>query len=422
MTRNEYVALLLGFGLAAVLAVWAWSGPGRDASTSSSASTPTSIDARAGDPVRSGGGVEARIVDPAATPSRLVAAQLIDPESGPLSDGRIDLWCDDHRLASRLTIGEDGHFVAPACAGVTCARLVHPMFEQPRVWELEADVVHELDVIRARGVSGQVRSIDGEPVPDASLLLQTKLGRASGRTDSAGAFAISLPDVRPCDGCDSSKSLAQCRAPEVEPADRQASLLVWAPGFAPRELELSLEHIEGLDIPLEPPAAPIQGTVRGTDGTLPGTRTMVLATNHDCDADQHAAAVASDGSFQLVDLAEAEYRLRVVRDGQELAVRERVATGDSVDLRAAISSRPIDLEIIVVDDHGRPQSGVRVDGGPLRGELTDALGRVSADEVLPGSYGLRVHAPGCSVIRAQVEIGADEPSPRREVVRLPPVC
>ncbi len=362
-----------------------------------------------------------RAGDPANVSDRTVGGTLIDSETGPLSEGRVDLWCDDGHLASRVRIDADGNFSGPACDGTTCARLVHSVFEQPEAWELEPDVARELAVVAAPGIEGTVVSTSGEPIPDAKILLGHGSRRATARSDTDGDFALALPRARPCDACDDEAAQVHCRSPTDLATDGSANLFVWASTFAPHELEVTLQRETSVRVVLPPPAAPITGRIVGPDGAPVGPRTVVLATHTERDAEQHAAEVDADGSFSFADLAQAHYRLRAIRDGHELAVLDSAAPGDRVELRVAQAVRGRDLRVEVRDDGDRPTPAVRVDGGPFRGVETDARGRVEADDVLPGSYTLSVRVAGCPVFRTKVEVqpGLDA---ALEIVRLPASC
>jgi hypothetical protein len=416
------IAVAAGVGLLALglLLTWAWLRSTEPADTEIQAMARQRSEGERRTML--GHGPEARDADEADASTPVVGGSLIDDESGPLADGRVDLWCDDGRLGSRVTIDADGNFVAPACSGRTCARLVHPMFEQPEAWELEPGLMRSLAVVRAPGLEGTVVSTGepGEPIPDAQLLLRRGQQRATARTDADGMFALALPRERPCDACDGDR-VEGCRVGDPQTAD-EANLLVWAPGFAPREIAVALVTQMALRVVMSAPAPAITGRVVGPDGTPIELRTVVLATNRVREAEQHAAAVNADGTFSFADLADADYRIRAVRDGQELAVLDRASPGDRVELRVERALHGRDLHIEVHDDDDRPTPGARVDGGPFRGTKTDEAGRVEAREVLPGSYTLSVRVAGCPVVRVGVEVDPETDTPVHELVRLPAGC
>lgn len=374
---------------------------------------------------RIGPGIASSDADEANASTRSVGGSLVDAESGPLADGRVDFWCEDGRLGSRMKIDADGNFAGPACSGRTCVRLVHPMFEQPEAWELEPGSMRELSVVRAPGIAGTVVGESGDPIANANLLLRVGQQRATARTDADGTFAVALPRERPCDACDG-EDVDACRVGDLPTGGlataREANLLVWAPEFAPREIEIPLESQAALRVVLAPPAPAITGRVVGPDGTAIGLRTVVLAIHREREAEQHAAVVDADGSFSFADLADADYRLRALRDGQELAVLDRAAPGDRVELRVERAVHGRDLHVEIRDADDRPTPGVRVDGGPFRGAKTDEFGRAEAPEVLPGRYTLSVRVAGCPVVRTDVEVGFGADAPVHELVRLPAGC
>lgn len=411
---------VLALGL---LLTWAWFESAERADEPQSAATnqsesETVIGSRSGD------GIRTRDRDDPGAPTRSVGGSLIDEQSGPLTDGRVDLWCDDGRLGSRVKVDADGNFVGPACSGRTCARLVHPAFEQPEAWELEPGLMRELSVAPAPGVAGTVVSISesGEEIADANLLLRQGELRATGRTDADGTFALALPRERPCDACDGER-VEGCRAGD-DPPITPATLLVWAREWAAREIEVVLAPQTSLRVVLAVPAPAITGRIVGRDGSPIALRTVVLAINREREAEQHAAVVDAKGSFEFTSLADAEYRIRAIRDGQELAVLDSAAPGDRVELRVERALHARDLHIEVHDHDDRPIPGARVDGGPFRGAKTDEFGLVEAREVLPGRYTLSVRVSGCPVVRTSAEVGpeADADTPMHELIRLPAGC
>jgi hypothetical protein len=418
MRVQPSIAIVAGLGVLALglLFAWSWfdSDPG-PANPEAGTQTP------GGSEIRSAGarGSHDPGIDEAGAATRSVGGSLVDDESGPLAEGRIDLWCDDGRLGSRVRVEADGTFVGPACSGRTCARLVHPMFEQPEAWELEPGVMRELVVARSPGLLGTVVSTIGEPIPSANFLLTREQLRATARSDVDGSFGLALARERPCDACDRDGA---CRVAGDRSTADLARLLVWAPGFAPLELEVALGHENPLHVVLMPPAPPITGRVIGPDGRPIGLRTVVHAINREREAERHAAAVDADGSFSFADLADADYRIRAIRDGHELVVLDRAVPGEQLELRVERELVGRDLHVEVRDDEDQPTSGARVDGGPFRGDKTDAAGRVEAHEVLPGSYTLSVRVLGCSVVRTVVEVGPGPDTAVHELVRLPVGC
>lgn len=413
---SSIVAIVGVLALGLLLLTWGWFRSTEHTDESQSARVHQS---EARGERRIGRGLDARDSDNAGGRTRSVGGSLIDDDSGPLTDGRVDLWCDDGRLGSRTKVDADGNFVGPACSGRTCARLVHPVFEQPEAWELEPGVMRELAVARAPGVAGIVVSSE-EAIPNANVLLRRGQQRATARSDADGTFSLALPRDRPCDACDGGR-VDGCHVGDP-PTAGSANLLVWAPGFAAHEIEVALESRAPLRVVLPPPAPAITGRIVGSDGRPIALRTVVLAINLERDAEQHAAAVDAEGSFAFADLAQAHYRIRAIRDGQELAALDRAAPGDLVELRVERALHGRDLRIEVRDAEDGPVPGARVDGGPFRGVQTDEFGRVEAREVLPGRYTLSVRMAGCPVQRAGVEFGQDGDTPVHQLVRLPVGC
>jgi hypothetical protein len=422
MRVQPSIAIVAGLGVLALGLLFAWSWFDSAGGPSSSGA---GTDAQRGSEIRGASqrapGLDAHEVDEPVAPARSVGGSIVNDESGPLAEGRIDLWCDDGRLGARVPVDADGNFAGPACSGRTCARLVHPAFEQPEAWELDPGVMRELAVARAPGLVGMVESTDGEPIASANILLRRGQLRATARSDADGSFAVALPSERPCDACDR-EGVGRCRAAGDRSVADPANLLVWAREFAPHEIEVELQGEKQLRLELSPPAPAITGRIVGPDGTPIGRRTIVHAINREREAEQHSVQVDADGSFSLADLADANYRIRAIRDGHELAVLESAAPGEQVELRVSRALHGRDLHVEVHDAEDRPTPGARVDGGPFRGTKTDESGHVEASEVLPGSYTLSVRVPGCSIVRTVVEVGSVPDTAVHELVRLPVGC
>ena len=100
--------------------------------------------------------------------------------------------------------------------------------------------------------------------------------------------------------------------------------------------------------------------------------------------------------------------LRVIRDGRELGRFSGLAPGEALDLELEVVAEVVDLELELRGPQGTLASSVRVNGGPFRGAQTDDLGRVEAQEVLPGRYSLWLQAPGCERIRVELEVDPSE--------------
>lgn len=371
----------------------------------------------------------------AAQPSAgLIRGQIIDPVSGPLTEGRIELHCSGGFLAA-TAVEQEGTFEGPACAeGTTCVRLIHPGVEQPRAWELEPNTPVQLQAQPAPSVSGVVVDAGGDPVAGAELLVRRGAAQITIGTDAAGEFAVAIPRLRPCDRCEPSfepNTKLDCRGPNTAGERGPVRVLAMAPGHAPVETELELAGGLGVGVgegggePVRlvlPPAAPaITGVVRGRDGAPFDARTRVLATNIEREYEQHAAPVDARGQFRFGGLAPAEYSLRAVRDGREIAELALARPGDELELRSDLSAQGSTLTVEVVDADGAPVVGARIDGGPLRAAFTDINGEVEVAEVLPGNYTLRIRASDCAVIREAVELAADR-GPWLHTVRVPANC
>lgn len=349
-----------------------------------------------------------------------IRGRITETTSGPLTEGRVDLYCLGSAYHVSTAVGEDGEFEAPACDhGPTCVRLIHPGVEQTRGWALESDTVIELEVEPAPKLSGVIVGPDREPVPGAEILVQHGATRIASTSDAAGEFAVALPRGRPCDPCDvdGETDCLDPPAPDSEPA----RISISAPKLAPTEVELALDGDAPVEIELAPPAPALIGQVLDVDGNPLDERTRVLASNRAREHEQHAAEVDAEGRFQFDGLAVAEYSLRAIRDEQEIATFDLARPGEAIELRSRHAARGSTLTIEVVDADGEPIAGIRVDGGPWRAAISDADGRVEATAVLPGSYTVRVRAGECPPVRERIELEPDTANLLRRV-QLPRSC
>ena len=347
-----------------------------------------------------------------------VAGRVVDGELGPLSEGRVELWCRSGGLERATSLDESGGFRAPACAeGPTCARLVHPGFVQLEPWELRPGDDVELGVASAQRLLGRVHDSRGAAIAGATVVLRRGEGLRTATSDELGSFAISLPTARPCDRCDGNSVLTCARGDRD--VGEEVQLIVQAAGYGPAARELALGSEPGLDsasgsrlpplsIELAAPAPVLRGRVLGRGGRAFDARTRVLAYSELRPDERHATRLDEDGGFALRDLGDGGYELRVVRDGLELAATAVAATGDAIAIRSERPARAARLSLRVLGDDGRPRAGVEIAGGPFRAAVSGDDGRVSATDVLPASYQLRVRAPDCGVARVSLLVGGED--------------
>jgi hypothetical protein len=408
--RLSWLLALFGVLTAAVVVWWSFEPP-RSRVRVSAQSEPRSALERTIE--RAGGSWR-----PSVAAASRIHARIVDPETGPLSEGRVEVHCTGSADSVAAAIVE-GEFEVPACeSGPSCVRLIHPSLHQPRAWELDAGANVELEAEPAPRLLGTVVGPEGEPVSGAEVLVHRGTAPMAVGTDAAGEFAIAWPRVRPCDRCDVGDVEAQC---EVEPSvsdPPRVHVLASAPGLAPAAVELALDHDTSVEIVLPPPAPALVGRVLGVDGE-PFDRTRVLASNRARDYEQHATEADAEGRFAFTSLGEGEYSLRAIRDERELATLARARPGEDVELRSDQSARGSAVTVEIVDAADDPVPGARVDGGPWRAAISDADGRVEASAVLPGSYTVRVRADDCAPVRETIVVAPD----RAEwLVRLPENC
>ncbi len=417
MNRVAWALALLGLIAAVTLAVWLGDREG-----------PREPRERRAAPDPAGGRVHGterhmasrRSVPTAAQGAGRIAGRIVDRESGPLAEGRLDVYCVGAVHQGSARIGEDGEFELPACAtGPSCLRSIHPGSEQPLAWEIERPTQIELEVEPAPQLSGTIFDPRGEVVANAELLVRRGARDYTSSSDAAGEYAIALPRLRPCDSCDEDRRGCE---PDPGRASETASVMASAPSFSPVVLDVELEAAVVLDITLGPPGPALRGRVLGEDGQPFDARTRVLASNVAREQERHAASVDARGGFEFDGLAsDAEYSLRAIRDEREIAALARAGPGDVVELRSDLPARGSPLTVEIVTLEGQAITGARVDGGPFWAAISDAEGRVEATDVLPGRYTVRVRAPDCPVIREAIVLEPDVSAWLRRV-HLPEDC
>ena len=350
-----------------------------------------------------------------------------DPDSGPLSEGGIELWCPGASTpAERLSLNLEGVFAGPACGGggETCARLVHPLYRQTSPWSLVPGRAMNLEAAGARRVGGIVYGGRGQPLANARVSLRVLAGGSPGGAGSVGTsdldgrFDLAVPALRPCDSCDSADAgdLGSCLEAGRGESGISAILRVQAAEHGPLLRSLSLEPgapALDLSIDLPQPGPVLRGTVLDADGGPFRTRARVLARSLDDPEQSHAARVDAQGRFRFDALGSGRYELRAIRDGLEVA-RTEAEAGDEIELRSELRPSVSELEIAIVDARGLPGAGRRVDGGPFRGAITDIDGRVVAPDLVPGVYTLRIERQDCEPQQVEIEAGPPPGGDRAE--------
>ncbi len=407
---------------------WSWLRARAERSRRAAIDEALAVGDSEGEPVDGRTGVGARSNDSA---SRRVLGQVVDEFGEPVDDGRISLRClvEDEVVAiprSSVALDDEGRFAAPGCFGVICAELHHPALRPAEPWVLRIGEPTVLQAVGLARLHGEVVDRGGAPIAGARVSLRPgddadpegmmpTVSRST-TTDADGQWSIALVERAPCDpctevsgGCDDS----------VLPLHDHVWVVASAEGFAPAQLELELTP--GLDreapaLRLGAPADTLSGRLIGADGhTYPRAHVIARPTEAGEDGvvlEQHEADVQGD-SFAFESLGAGPYDLRVLQDGVEIATASAVRPGDDVELVGQTPAAGPDVEVRVLLA-GVPAPGVRVDGGPFRGAVTDAQGRVRVEQAMPGDYVLRVRRSGSPSVTHPLHVDAthhDDPDP-----------
>ena len=359
-----------------------------------------------------------------------VRAQVVDEDGEALSEGQVVLHClnadgsVDRLRDGVLVLDDDGRFAGPGCRGQVCPRLRHPYMVPAQPWSLRSGPEQVLEARPLARLWGRVVDPSGAPVAGAQLVVVISpddaddpgavLPVVTPRTSSDvdGEFSLAMIERPPCDPCQQAEGA--CPDGPLPVVDRVV-VTARAPGWAPGEREVDLEEAgtpeEPVEVVVRTAEAAISGTlVDGEGASLP--RAFVLARSESSRPEQHRDD-AVDGVFVFDALAQGPYTIRAIQDGRELARREGIEPGATLELRLAEVAREVELSL--VDPQGRPWPDVLVEGGPFGHQRSDAQGLVRAQRVIPGAYILRVRPRGASAQAHDLEVpeapGSRNPSP-----------
>lgn len=423
MKRGLIVALAL---VAAALAAWLLLGddaapsksaarkPGRGATPTPAATAygePAKGVARRGEVDRSGVGVvRGRIVDTDGTPvteGRVILHCLAKEHTGPIEEGVVE-------------VGPEGEFSGPGCRGIICAEFRHTHLLPRDPWVLEPGEQPTLVARPFERAVGSVVDREGRGIPGAQVVVRrgadddpSALPPFTSRnavTDGEGFFGFARVERPPCDPCGEASGRCEPGDARDVPTYSQLVLVARAPGYRSTEKTVSLDDDEPWQIELQPPLAPLQGTLTDGEGRA-YPRARVLARSQDRGYEIHQAR-ADGGQFKLGELGEGAYDLRAVQDGIELAAALGHGAGESVEMIGQVPAvgRDVVLEVVHAGSD-EPVAGAVVDGGPFAGARTDPSGVVRAEGVLPGTYALGIRVPGLRSQRREFVVaeGGDGP-------------
>jgi hypothetical protein len=292
-----------------------------------------------------------------------------------------------------------------------------------------------LELIPLAKVQGRVRFPDGRPAARTQVLLLSRRGGHSTRTDEEGRFTISA-SAGP-----GRHALLVNVPPDAEAVEGEG----WAPTYYPNVLEraqatpviLSPGEVGGFEIRLRSvPVFPIRGVVRDEGGsTAAGVSIRAFSNDANLAAEAQATSDA-DGVFEFRAMRAGDWRLVAShkRDDVELKGIERVTVArrevEGVQIRLA---RPFELKGFVEREEPRDQAGKRkvsgvslmpADGRPDLGVLDFHVqdGNIVLKNVYPGRYEIHPlgYLPGFylasvklgdrEVIGQQVELSESSPA------------
>lgn len=416
--RGLGVAALVVSLVALTAALWLMLAPsgGRNtdapASSSARAGAGASASEGAGDGVFRKRGVQGADIR--------VFGRVIDPDGGPLQHGVLTLECANDGRPIRggtVRLDESGAFEGPGCRGLVCAQLQHPSLIQAEPWLLEVGVEAELYARPLARLEGTVT--DGrDPIAGAAVEIAVTeddptgmppfIGRRA-QTDAEGRFALARVEIPPCDLCAQTRGLCAPGEPRDDVLYRGGlSLVATAAGYRAAALDLSTDTVGPVELSLALDDAPVTGTLHGPDGGS-FRRAEIVLRSSERSHEAHRGRAREDGSFEIGGLGEGTYELRAYQDGVELLLQNGIRAGARLDLMADQPARGARLEVVVRDTEGAPVVGARVQGQPFSdGQgVTDADGRVVAEQVLEGRHSISVWRDGERPVRKSVDVGND---------------
>lgn len=425
--------LVAALAIAAVASlVWLlWSGPspaGKSAARKGRRAPATS--SAGGGPIEEGplGGV-ARRDDVDRSGVGRVRGRIVDEDGTPVPEGRVILHCLATKAETSFPIaggavevGPEGEFSGPGCRGVVCAEFRHPTLLPRDAWVLEPGTAPVTVVARPlERIVGSVTDPEGQPIAGAQLMVRRGPGdddpsalppftSRSTVSDGEGIFIFARVERPPCDPCGEASGRCEPGSAAEVPTYATLTLVARAPGFRSTERSVEVGEDEPWQIVLQPPLAPLTGTLTDAEGRV-YPRARVLARARARGYEVHHARV-EQGRFALSELGEGIYDLRAVQDGVELAVAREHQAGEEVAMVGSVPAlgRSVVLEVLRsgADD---PVAGALVEGGPFAGARTDADGQVRAEGVLPGMYALGIRVPGQGSQRREFSVpeGGEDP-------------
>jgi hypothetical protein len=402
----------LGLGLAALAIGWAVVWLLREPA-SPRAARPAALQAAPSGVPSIDGSPRARSVSSAAD---AVSGWVVDDEGGPVEHGALVFSCVTTGRPIRgatVMLGEGGVFSAPGCGAEVCAQLQHPTLIQSTPWLLSPGEEVELVARPMLRIEGRVLDDADAPIPAASVVaapvdedptaLPPFVSSATS-TDAEGRFSFARVEMPPCDACGRVAGRCDDGAPDDRIYRGPVSIVARAPGFRVAHVEVD-EGAEAIEIALTPAELITRGSVLGADGR-PFARLHVLARSTTRGNDVHSAWSIGEGGFELPQLGEGPYALRFIVDGKEIATREAVMAGDTVDVRASEAAAGVRVALKVLEG-GAPVPDATVRGGPFRGSTTGADGQVIVEGVLDGEYSIHVRGGGHRGEVALVVAGQD---------------
>ena len=347
-----------------------------------------------------------------------VKARVVDEWGQALSEGSIALFCAEHGQllpGPRIQLDEDGWFEATGCAQGVCAELSHTSKIQDGPWLLQIGQVAELRARSLAALQGTVRSFNGSLVVGAKLtLLDNEYDPVSvaptvtrhTSTDLEGRYQYFWLERPICDICASASGrclLGEER--ELPVYEGELLLIVSAPGFRIHSQVVVGPSADDLDIVLQPPEAPVVGTLVDAAGKF-YLRAKVVIESKERPYEKHSAVV-KDGTFRFGNLGTGPYSLVVRQDGVVIAEQDEVYAGSTPEIIGSetVDDRSVQLQVVFAN--GIPAAGVEIRGGPFDGQVTDLEGRAQVHGVLPGKYSVTAIGSRFPRLFQQFDVGKE---------------
>jgi RNA polymerase sigma-70 factor (ECF subfamily) len=347
-----------------------------------------------------GGALHGIVLDPEGFPLAGARVRLVSPSAGgglEEVDGR---WFDPRSLPVELRTDEMGAFllvgIAPGTHTLTVLTQVFPpLYATPEVAAGSTTEV-TLTLVAGGTLVGTIRAEDGSPARQATVYIGGYGGFASqqARVRSDGSYVFEA------------LSLGEHEVTASSRVDGKASGTVRIQGSTGARWNATLSGgstVTGRVV--DENGAPLIGWQVGAE-QRPGLWESQAITD-------------DDGRFELVNIPRHARSLSVGPPdvwtvGPALVLANRLPTEEDLLLtipRRALPSASFEARLVACGDELAPDTDLILTSTTTWGWRVghpDEEGRVRIERVIPGTYELEVHAPGCAVLRSSVTVEPNE--------------